>query len=106
MVPSRPGLCPGECKAEHEIPSDSRSLPNAPKGIFDALPEAQRDAVNQLVKAFVTDYLNRGRHVEPAGDRAGDFPVNRIDARFALDATRVILSYTSRALAASRQTAS
>ena len=82
------------------------ALPGAPKSIFEALPEPTRGAVDRLVKAFVAGYLNHGRHVTSIGEQAGDFPVNHIDARFALDASQVVLSYASRALTSAKHQAS
>lgn len=77
------------------------ALPGAPKRIVDALPEPRRTEVDTLLLA-VGNYLHSGRHVAKAGDGVGTFPVNHQDADFALSATRVVVSYLSRALAAER----
>jgi hypothetical protein len=77
------------------------ALPGAKKAIFDDLPEPKRSYVNELAKALGS-YLHSGRHVaELAAGEAG-FPVDHIDARFAMNLTRVLLSYTSVALAAAQ----
>jgi hypothetical protein len=76
------------------------ALPDAPKQIFDALPEPKRAAVNAVVAAYVTTFLNFGRHVSKTGAPAGEFPVDHIDARYALDNANLVLSYASKAIAA------
>jgi hypothetical protein len=57
--------------------------------------------MNKLTTAL-SAYLHSGRHVTTGGEQAGTFPVDHIDAGFALNLMQVLLSYTSRALAAVR----
>jgi hypothetical protein len=77
------------------------SLPGAKTAVFDGLPEPQRTYVDSLAKALGS-YLHSGRHVtELAAGEAG-FPVDHIDARFAMNLTRVLLSYASVALSAAQ----
>ncbi|HUD05480.1 MAG TPA: hypothetical protein VMR18_00965 [Candidatus Saccharimonadales bacterium] len=77
------------------------ALPGAKKAIYDGLPEPQRKYVDDLAKALAT-FLHAGRHVgELAAGQAG-FPVDHVDARFAMNLLRVLLSYTSSALAAAQ----
>lgn len=75
------------------------ALPGAKEHIVDALPEPRRTEVDQLLRA-VGKYLHLGRHVAPDGESAGSFPVNHLDADFAISFMRVVVSYLSRALAA------
>jgi hypothetical protein len=77
------------------------ALPGAKQHIFDALPDPKRGEVDRFTKAFV-EYLNHGRHVMTAGAHKGAFPVDHLDASFAIAVTQVIFSYASRALAAAR----
>jgi hypothetical protein len=76
------------------------AMPGAPKGIFGALPEPKRTAVNAMVDSYVSRYLNHGRHVAKVGPAAGEFPVDRIDSRYAIDSTKLLLSYASKAVGA------
>jgi hypothetical protein len=75
------------------------SLPGAKKAIFDALPEPKRAHVNKLTTALST-YLHTGRHVADGSDQSDVFPVDHLDAGFALSLMKVLLSYTSKAVAA------
>ena len=77
------------------------ALPGAKKSIFDSLPDGKREEVNKLTTAL-SAYLHSGRHVTAAGEQAGTFPVDHLDAGFALNLMQVLLSYISRALAAVR----
>lgn len=55
----------------------------------------KRSAVNELTKKF-GDYLHLGRHVaEPGTPDAGTFPVNHVDAGFAIATMKVMLSYAA-----------
>ncbi len=47
----------------------------------------------------MTNYLNHGRHVSKIGEDTGEFPVDHLDAGFALSTAKVVLSYLSRILA-------
>lgn len=72
------------------------SVPGAKQEIFDVLPEPKRTEVDALVTAL-GKFLHAGRHVDQA---TGGFPVDHIDAGFALNLMDVLLSYASRALEA------
>ncbi len=72
------------------------SVPGAKQEIFDALPEPKRTEVDALVTAL-GKFLHAGRHIDQA---TGGFPVDHIDAGFALNLMDVLLSYASRALEA------
>jgi len=78
------------------------------RGAFDALPDAKqhmfaamsagekRDAIDALARAIGV-YLHKGRHVVPVGGgtQAGEFPVDRADARFAYHLTQLLLAHTA-----------
>jgi hypothetical protein len=70
------------------------ALPGAKKNIFDDLPEPRRKYVDDLTKR-IGEFLHEGRHVVDIKDGIKGFPVNHIDARFALNLMRVLLSYAS-----------
>lgn len=74
------------------------ALPGAKKHIFDAIPEPKRGTVDQLLKAF-GDYLHAGRHIAATGPHQGTFPVDHLDAAFAIAACKTFLSYASLTLA-------
>jgi hypothetical protein len=70
------------------------ALPGAKTKIFEAMPEGKkREAIDELTKQ-VGVYLHSGRHVEPNtdGQQAGDFPVDRRDAQFVYNMTKLLLS--------------
>jgi len=84
------------------------------RGALDALPGAKQqilaDITDQAKRADLDDllkqagkFLHDGRHVAPDGSRAGTFPVDRLDASFALDLMRVLLSHLSLILSAEHQ---
>lgn len=74
------------------------AMPGAKLNIFDALDGPKRTEVNKLVTAL-GQFLHTGRHVaSEQGDGQGSFPVDHVDAGFALNLLKVLLSYTSRAL--------
>lgn len=74
------------------------TLPGAPKQIFGTLPDRDNaERMDAIVKETVA-YLHRGRHPQREGERAGEFPVDHADARFALAATRLLVSQASRLL--------
>jgi len=75
------------------------SLPGAKQHIFDALPEPKRGKIDDLVKSY-GEYLHAGRHVAVSGPMEGSFPVDHLDAAFAISACKVLLSYASLALVA------
>jgi len=75
------------------------ALPGAKQHIFDSLPEPKRTEVDKLATAL-GQFLHKGRHVSGQGADQGTFPVDHIDAGFALNMMKVLLSYTSRTLEA------
>jgi hypothetical protein len=70
------------------------SLPGAKQDIFADLPEPQNVYVDDLTKS-VGKFLHSGRHVADLGNGDVRFPVDHIDARFAINLVRVLLSYAS-----------
>lgn len=81
------------------------------RGAFDALPGAKQHIVDRVsnetkrkaldgLLAKVGAVLHSGRHVDAVGPDVGTFPVDHLDASFALDLMRVTLSHLSRILAA------
>ena len=98
--------------AEHSYAiGDDATVFNHLRGALDALPgakqkicesiddERKRTAVDKLVRG-VGEYLHLGRHVSQSGENAGTFPVDRLDAAFAIDLMRTTLSHLSLILAA------
>jgi hypothetical protein len=77
------------------------ALPGAKRNIFDDLPEPQRKYVNDLAK-HISQFLHAGRHVIEIRDGVKDFPVNHVDALFAMNLVRVLLSYASIAIHAAK----
>lgn len=73
------------------------ALPGAKKNVFDDLPEPQKKYVDDLAR-HVGEYLHNGRHVAEMSDGVVGFPVNHVDARFAINLVRVLLSYASIAI--------
>jgi len=75
------------------------ALPGAPKSIFVGLSDAdEQKELDDLVGA-AGRYFHRGRHVARGGTpRAGDFPVDHGDARFALNLIKVIVAHVSKVL--------
>jgi len=70
------------------------ALPGAKQHIFDALAEPKRSAIDQLLKSY-GEYLHAGRHIAPNGPHEGTFPVDHLDAAFAIAACKTLLSYAS-----------
>lgn len=81
----------------HHLRGALDALPGAKKNIVDRLPEPQRSAVDDLIRAIGT-YLHLGRHVAAGGETPGAFPVDRQSAGFAVALIRVTISYLSHAL--------
>jgi hypothetical protein len=77
------------------------ALPGAKKNIFDDLPEPQRKYVNDLAK-HIGEFLHAGRHIAKLDDGIKGFPVNHVDARFAMNLVKVLLSYASIAIHAAK----
>jgi hypothetical protein len=88
---SPPGVF-GACRAAVD------ALPGAKTDIFAAMPEGKkRDALNELTKS-IGGYIHSGRHVVPntGAEEAGEFPVDRQDALFAYNVTKLLLSQIAR----------
>ena len=79
------------------------ALPGAKKNIFDSVPEPKRERVDAIVHE-VGQFLHLGRHVTAVGADAGAFPVDRLDAEYALAQMKVLFSYASRLLARTNTT--
>ncbi len=80
------------------------SLPGAKQDIFAHLPESQKVYVNKLAKS-VGEFLHSGRHVDDLGNGDVGFPVDHVDARFAINLVRVLLSYASVSIDAAQKRA-
>jgi hypothetical protein len=79
------------------------ALPGAKKHILDSISnEKKRRDLDDLLKGAGA-FLHNGRHVADDGTEAGEFPVDRLDAAFALDLMRVLLSHMSYMVAAGRE---
>jgi hypothetical protein len=79
------------------------ALPGAKQAILDDIKdETKRTNLNELLKR-AGDFLHSGRHVTQAGEAAGTFPVDHLDAAFALDLMRVFASHLSLMLSSERQ---
>lgn len=82
----------------HKLRAGVEALPGYPKSIFATMTdERKRKAADELLRTVGT-YLHLGRHVskEDSPD-AGRFPVDHIDAGFALNMIRVLLAYVAMA---------
>jgi hypothetical protein len=76
------------------------SLPGAKKDIVGSVTnETKRKALDGLL-AKIGVLLHSGRHVDATGPQVGTFPVDHVDAGFALDLMRVTLAHLSQILAA------
>lgn len=87
------------------------------RGALDALPGAKQEicdniqdpdkkkAIDNLIYQ-VGQYFHLGRHVSADGPNGGKFPVNRLDAAFALDLARTTFSHLSLMLLAETERAS
>jgi len=76
------------------------ALPGAKKHVLDGVSDTdKRSRLNTLLKD-AGEFLHSGRHVAKLGEQAGSFPVTHVDAAFALDLLRVLLSHMSLLLVA------
>ncbi len=81
------------------------ALPGTKRHICDSIgDERKRDAIDKLVKE-VGGYLHLGRHVSQSGVETGTFPVDHLDAAFAIDLMRTTLSHLSLILSAEAERA-
>lgn len=81
------------------------ALPGSKKNILDGISEAKkREDLDALLKQ-AGEFLHNGRHVAAEGAQQGTFPVDHLDAAFAIDLMRVLLSHLSLMLSAERRRA-
>ncbi len=79
------------------------AMPGAKTRILEGIRnESKRNVLDSLLKA-TGNQLHGGRHVVMEGSEAGTFPVNRLDAAFAMDLMRVLLSHLSLILSAEHE---
>ena len=71
------------------------ALPGAKQEICNGIrDDRKRRAVDDLLKQ-VGEYLHLGRHVSASGPESGRVPVDHVDAGFAIDLVRTVLSHLS-----------
>lgn len=80
------------------------AFPGAKQKIFDDLPKRQKAYIDELTKSIVV-FLHSGRHVSELTNGEVGFPVDHIDARFAINLVRVLLSYASVSIDAAQERA-
>ncbi|WP_298346389.1 hypothetical protein [Ferrimicrobium sp.] len=81
------------------------ALPGAKQAICDSIADVgKRRAVDDLLKQLGS-YLHLGRHVSESGPAIGSFPVDHLDAAFAIDLMRTTLSHLSLMLSAEAERA-
>jgi hypothetical protein len=81
------------------------SLPGSKKNILDGISDAAKREDLDAILNQAGKFLHSGRHVGGEGTQQGTFPVDRLDAAFAIDLMRVLLSHLSLRLAADRRRA-
>ena len=82
------------------------ALPGTIQRICDGIHDThKKKAVNELL-AKVGAYIHSGRHVAQTGPEDGKFPVDHMDAAFAIDLMRTVLSHLSLILSTERDRAS
>lgn len=89
LVQGNPPGVFGACRAAVD------ALPGNKTGIFNAMPEGKkREAIDDLTKQ-IGKYIHSGRHVVPntGGEQAGEFPVDKQDALFVYNMTKLLLSH-------------
>jgi hypothetical protein len=80
------------------------ALPGAKQMIFNDLPKPQQSYVDELTKSIVA-FLHSGRHVSDLANGEVGFPVDHVDARFAINLVRTLLSYASISIDAAQKRA-
>jgi len=79
------------------------SLPGARQNVLDDISNPEkRERLNAILKT-AGEFLHVGRHVAADGTQQGTFPVDHLDAAFAINLMRVLLSHLSLMLAAERR---
>ncbi len=87
----------------HQLRGALDSLPGAKQQILAGISDDnKRTDLDNLLKQ-AGQFLHDGRHVAAGGEQAGTFPVDHLDAAFALDLMRVLLSHLSLMLSADRR---
>lgn len=79
------------------------ALLGAKQNILDGIQDkGKRSTLDALLKQ-ASEFLHKGRHVATDGTQEGSFPVDHLDAAFALDLIRVLLAHLSLMLGAERR---
>jgi hypothetical protein len=79
------------------------SLPGAKQKVLDDISNPEkRERLNAILKT-AGEFLHVGRHVAADGAQQGAFPIDHLDAAFAINLMRVLLSHLSLMLAAERR---
>jgi len=81
------------------------SLPGAKQKVLDNISDPQKREHLDAILKKAGEYLHSGRHVAADGTQQGTFPVDHLDAAFAINLIRVLLSHFSLMLAAERRRA-
>ncbi|MHB8296630.1 MAG: hypothetical protein ACYDH5_18870 [Acidimicrobiales bacterium] len=81
------------------------SLPGAKQNILDAIGDINKRQDLDALLNKAGKFLHDGRHVAADGTQLGTFPVDHLDAAFAMDLMRVLLSHLSLMLATERHRA-
>lgn len=76
------------------------ALPGAKQRILDGITDAKKHARLDSLLHQAGQFLHAGRHVSVSGEQQGEFPVDHLDAGFALDLMRVLFSHLSLMLSA------
>lgn len=72
------------------------ALPGAPKDIVRGLDHEKKTQALDDVFKYTGRFFHLGRHVDREGDTHGEFPVDHLDAEFALGLTKLLVAYASR----------
>jgi len=81
------------------------SLPGAKQKVLDDISNPEKRAHLDAILKKAGEFLHTGRHVAADGTQQGTFPVDHLDAAFAINLMRVLLSHLSLMLAAERRRA-
>jgi hypothetical protein len=82
------------------------ALPGTIQKICDGIHDPRKKKAVDDLLAKVGTYLHSGRHVSQEGPEEGTFPVDHMDAAFAIDLMRTVLSHLSLILSTERDRAS
>jgi hypothetical protein len=75
------------------------ALPGAKQEIFASLADRDEAKLLDELTLHTGQFLHHGRHVAGDGEEAGEFPVDHVDARFALNLTEVLVAHIAHVLA-------